>query len=88
MLDERREPVRETSPADVAHAEASLLRRLRVIASIVILACIVLTSVVDPLGRLFIDRDFHASEVFLGTLVGALVVLLGLSLPRMPGSRS
>jgi hypothetical protein len=53
----------------------------------VILACIVLTAVVDPLGRLFVDRNFHASEVFLGTLVGALVVLLGLSLPRMPGSR-
>jgi hypothetical protein len=87
MRDDRPEPFR-SAPQDVAHAEASLLRRLRVIASIVILACIVLTSVVDPLGRLFIDRDFHASEVFLGTLVGALVVLLGLSLPRMPGSRS
>lgn len=57
--------------------EERLLRRLRLIAISIILLMVVLIVVVDTLGRLFIDRDFHASELFLGTLIGALLLLLG-----------
>lgn len=57
--------------------EERLLRRLRLIAITTILLMVVLLVVVDTLGRLFIDREFHASELFLGTLIGALLLLLG-----------
>jgi hypothetical protein len=76
---------RDRSAPEVRAIEAALLGRLRSIAIVVILVCIFLTAAIDPLGRLFVDPSFHASEVFLGTLVGALVVLLGLqTLPRFP----
>ncbi len=47
---------------------------------------IVLLVVVDTLGRLFIDPSFRASELFLGTLIGALLLLLGVEgISRLPG---
>ena len=47
---------------------------------------IVLIVVGDTLGRLFIDREFHGSELFLGTLAGTLMVVLGIEgLSRLPG---
>lgn len=39
---------------------------------------IVLIVVVDTLGRLYIDPSFHASEVALGTLIGALLLIVGI----------
>jgi uncharacterized BrkB/YihY/UPF0761 family membrane protein len=72
------------SPRDPV--EERLLRRLRLIAVVVILAMIVLLIVGDTLGRLYIDPSFHSSEVALGTMVGALIVLLGLEgVARFPG---
>jgi hypothetical protein len=69
-------------------AEERLLRRLRIVAGFVILGLIVLLATVDTLGRLLIDRDFHASEVILGTLIGALLVLAGLeTVTRLPGGK-
>lgn len=66
-------------------SEERLLRRLRVTAVVVILCCIVLVVAADNIGRLFIDRDFHASDIFLFTLVGALGALLGTELlARVP----
>lgn len=74
---------------DDAHrdpAEERLLRRLRLIAGGVILTMIVLLVVVDTLGRLLVDPGFHASELFLGTLIGALLLLLGIEgVSRLPG---
>ena len=71
-------------------SEDKLLGRLRFIAGAVILLMIVLLVVVDTLGRLIIDPNFHASELFLGTLVGALMLVLGIEiasrLPKIPGS--
>jgi Fe2+ transport system protein B len=65
--------------------EDVLLRRLRAIAVIVILLMIVFYSVGDVIGRLFIDPAFHISDVALGTLIGALLILLGLeSVTRLP----
>lgn len=69
--------------------EDRLLRRLRVIAGIVILVMIVLLVTADTLGRLLVSPDFHASELILGTLIGALLLLLGIeAVNRLPGSRS
>jgi hypothetical protein len=66
--------------------EERLLRRLRVISGAVILVMIGLLVVVDTLGRLLINPDFHASELFLGTLIGALLLLLGVEgINRLPG---
>lgn len=77
---------RSALPGDPA--EERLLRRLRFIAGVVILVMIVLLVVVDTFGRLFISPDFHASELFLGTLIGALLLLLGIEgLNRLPGAK-
>lgn len=66
-------------------AEDRLLQRLRFIAGAVILACIVFLVVIDPIGRLFVSPDFHVSELILGTLVGALLVVLGIEgVTRLP----
>lgn len=58
--------------------EERLLRRLRLIAGGVILLMIVLLVSADTLGRLFISPDFHASELILGSLLGALLLVLGI----------
>ena len=69
-------------------AEERLLRRLRFIAVGVILTMIVLVVTVDTLGRLLIDPNFHASELFLGTLIGSMVALLGVEgVTRLPGRK-
>jgi hypothetical protein len=66
--------------------EERLLRRLRVISGAVILVMIGLLVLADTLGRLLINPDFHASELFLGTLIGALLLLLGVEgINRLPG---
>jgi len=66
--------------------EEKLLRRLRLIAGVVIIVMIVLLVTVDTLGRLLIDRNFHASEVIFGTLIGALILVLGIEgISRIPG---
>lgn len=67
-------------------AEERLLRRLRLIAGVVILLMIVLLVTADTLGRLLVSPDFHASELILGTLIGALLLLLGIeTVNRLPG---
>ena len=66
--------------------EEKLLGRLRLIAGAVILVMIVLLVTVDTLGRLFVDPTFRASELFLGTLIGALLLILGIEVAsRIPG---
>lgn len=74
----------EHDPADLD--EARLLRRLRVISGLVVLALIALLVLVDSFGRLIVRNDFHVSELFLGTLVGALLLLVGIDVAaRLPG---
>lgn len=66
--------------------EDRLLRNLRVIAGSFILGMIVLLVTADTLGRLLINPDFHGSELFLGTLIGALLLLCGIEVAnRLPG---
>lgn len=73
-----------------ADTEEKLLRRLRVIAGAVILTMITMLVTVDTFARLFVDPSFHASELFLGTLIGALMLLLGVEtvsrLPKIGGN--
>lgn len=57
--------------------EERLLQRFRLISIGVVLLMIVLVVTVDSLGRLFIDPEFQASQVFLGVLAGTLVTLFG-----------
>ena len=65
--------------------EQRLRRRLRWLAGITMLSLVTLLVVVDSFGRLLIDRDFHVSELFLGTLVGAVLVLAGIEgITRLP----
>lgn len=65
--------------------EERLLRRLRVVSGGVILAVIVLLTLVDTFGRLYVDPNFHIDELALGTLVGALLLLLGIEgISRLP----
>lgn len=68
--------------------EERLLRRLRVIAGGVILSLIFFLVVVDSLGRLFIDPTFRVGEIFLGSLLGALMLLIGIDVAaRLPGRK-
>lgn len=80
-----------TDPSDGAPrdpVEERLLRRLRLIAGFVILLMIVLLVTADTLGRLYVSPDFHASELILGTLIGALLILLGIETAvRTPWTR-
>lgn len=69
--------------------EERLLRRLRVIAGGVILSLIFFLVVVDSLGRLFIDPTFRVGEIFLGSLLGALMLLVGIDVAaRWPGRKN
>lgn len=63
---------------DRRSTEEKLLGRLRLIAAGVILAMVVLIVTVDLFGRLFINPEYHSSELFLGTMIGALLLLLGI----------
>ena len=38
---------------------------------------IIFTVVIDSLGRLYVDHDFHVSEILFGALISAWLVLLG-----------
>lgn len=67
--------------------ERRVLQRLRVVSGAVILGLIVLLVVVDSLGRLFVRPDFRVGELFLGSLIGALLLLVGIDVAsRFPGS--
>ncbi len=66
-------------------AEQRLITRMRVATLVVFLGCILLIVVVDSVGRLLVDRDFHASDVFLLTLVGGVSSLITVEvLARVP----
>lgn len=67
--------------------EGRLRARLRLVAGVVILGCIVLLVVVDTFGRLFVRPDFHVGDVFFGSLLGALLLVIGVEgAARLPWS--
>lgn len=68
-------------------ATEGLERRLRVIAVGIMLLMVVLLVIVDTFGRL-LNPDFRVSELFFGTLVSAILMLLGIAgINRLPGLR-
>ncbi len=58
------------------------LRQLRIIAGGVVLALVVLSCLADLLGRLFVDADFHLDAAIFGSLLVALIAILGIEVPR------
>ena len=78
-MDGNDQPSRNTDPT-----EDRLLQRLRRITVGVMVLMVVLLVVSDTFGRL-VDPAFHASELYFGTLVGAILVLLGVEgISRLP----
>ena len=68
--------------------ERRVLQRLRVVSGVVILGLIVLLVGADTFGRLLIRSDFEVSELFLGSLIGALLLLVGIDVAaRLPGRK-
>jgi hypothetical protein len=73
---------------DERRAEDKLRHRLRLIAGITFVGLVVLMVGADTVGRLFFNPNFHVSEIFLGTIVGAILVLAGVEgLSRLPGGK-
>lgn len=71
------------------NGEEQLRHRLRLVAGLTFVGLIVLLVLADTFGRLFIDRDFRVGEIFLGTLVGAVLLLAGIEVAtRLPGGKS
>lgn len=71
-------------------SEERLRRRFRIASFIVILGLLVLTVTADTFGRLFIDPNFHASDVAVLSLIGAVLGYAGieaLSLMQGQGPR-
>lgn len=69
----------------------SLTRRLRVVVAVVITILIVMLVVFDNVGRLIVDPNFRTSDFIFGTLIGALLLLLGVEglnrLPKIGGGK-
>lgn len=69
--------------------DARLLRIVRLVASAVATGLVAFTVLIDEIGRLFIDPNFHVSEVLFGSLVAgwlALVGIEGINLLRRNGN--
>jgi hypothetical protein len=76
----------EREPARGQTTEERLLRRLRIVAGIVLIAMLVLLVTADTLGRLLIDPNFHSSELIIGIVAGDLLLVLGIEVVnRLPG---
>ena len=58
--------------------ERRVLDTLQWIAAGVTIFLLIFLVIADVVGRLYIDPNFHVSEVIFGTLGGILLVLLGL----------
>jgi TRAP-type C4-dicarboxylate transport system permease small subunit len=52
------------------------------VAAAVLLALIVLIVLVDVFGRLLVDSSFRISDLMLGTLIGALLLLVGIDVAK------
>ena len=64
--------------------EDRLLRRLQIISGAVFLIMVFGMAVIDSVGRLLVNPEFHVSEVLFGTSVGALLALVGVTALRLP----
>jgi len=65
----------------VSAPDDEYLRRLRIVAGAVFVILIAIVVLADVLGRLFIDAGFRADSALFGTLLGGLLLVLGIQLP-------
>ena len=56
--------------------------RLRLLAGIVVLLLIAVVVLADIFGRLLVDDQFRISDLMLGTLLGALLYIIGIDVSR------
>ncbi|MGV0984987.1 MAG: hypothetical protein ACOYB2_10560 [Limnohabitans sp.] len=56
--------------------------RLRLTAGVVILCLIIVVVLTDVFGRLFVDSNFRVSDLMLGTLIGALLLIVGIDVSK------
>ena len=61
--------------------ETRLLFHLRVVSGFVVLGCLILLVISSILSE---RLQLHVSELLFGSLVGALLALVGLSVPNLP----
>jgi hypothetical protein len=59
--------------------EGRLLRKLRIVCGVTMLALLAFLIIVDAIGRLFVDPGFHIDDIMVGSLLGALLLVLGVS---------
>ena len=70
-----------------AAEEERLRARLRIVAGAVVVVLIVVLTIVDVLGRLLVNPNFHVDPVMFGSLLGALLLLVGVEgAARLPWS--
>ena len=55
-------------------------RRLRGRAALVLLGLIIILVLVDVFGRLLVDPSFRVSDLMMGTLIGAFLLLVGIDI--------
>jgi len=70
------------SPASRDNGGGPVQSRLRIGAGIVILLLIVVVVLADVFGRLLINGEFRVSDLMLGTLIGALLLLVGIDVSK------
>ena len=58
--------------------ELAVLRKLRLWAGVVVIALVAFVVVADTLGQ-FANAEFRVNDIFLPTLVGALLALIGIA---------
>jgi uncharacterized membrane protein YgaE (UPF0421/DUF939 family) len=56
--------------------------RLRWGAGIAVLLLIVIVVLTDLFGRLFVDETFRVSDLMLGSLIGALLLIIGIDVSK------
>ena len=48
----------------------------------ILVGLVAFVTLLDGLGRLFVDPSFHVSDIALGTLMGGLLAALGIDITR------
>jgi uncharacterized membrane protein YgaE (UPF0421/DUF939 family) len=56
--------------------------RLRWAAGVAVLLLIVVVVLTDLFGRLFVDETFRVSDLMLGSLIGALLLIIGIDVSK------
>jgi len=58
--------------------------RLRLVVVIILSLLVIFVTISDIGGRLFINPNFHISDLMLGSLIGALLLALGIDQAKRP----